>query len=114
VGEINRFTRLGRHVTTRATLHVLQGGGELIDTPGFRDFVPVDVAPAEMARHFPGFESALARGCRFRDCLHREEPGCSVTAAVAAGEIDPARHQAYLHLLADLERAAASDRVRRS
>ncbi len=114
VGEINRFTRLGRHVTTRATLHVLPGGGELIDTPGFRDFVPVDVAPAEMARHFPGFESALARGCRFRDCLHREEPGCSVTAAVAAGEIDPARHQAYLHLLADLERAAASDRVRRS
>jgi ribosome biogenesis GTPase len=106
VGEINRFTRLGRHVTTRSSLHALPGGGELIDTPGFRDFVPVDLSPADLAAHFPGFERALAKGCRFRDCRHRDEPDCGVTEAVALGEVDPARHQTYLDLLADLERVA--------
>ncbi|MEE2672307.1 MAG: ribosome small subunit-dependent GTPase A [Myxococcota bacterium] len=106
VGEINRLTRLGRHVTTRSSLHVLPGGGELIDTPGFRDFVPVDLSPADLAAHFPCFEDALQRGCRFRDCLHRDEPDCGVTEAVAGGEVDASRHEIYLGLLADLERVA--------
>jgi ribosome biogenesis GTPase len=113
VGEINRFTRLGRHVTTRSSLHKLPSGGELIDTPGFRDFVPVDLSPAELARHFAGFERALEKGCRFRDCLHRDEPDCGVLGSVAAGEVDAARHATYLGLLADLERAHESDRVRK-
>jgi ribosome biogenesis GTPase len=114
VGTINRFTRLGRHVTTRSTLHALPDGGELIDTPGFRDFVPVDLSPAELARYFVGFERALEKGCRFRDCLHRDEPDCSVLEALGGGEIDPARHASYLALLADLERAQETDRSRRS
>ncbi len=106
VGEINRCTRLGRHVTTRSSLHALPGGGELIDTPGFRDFVPVDLSPADLAAHFPGFERPLERGCRFRDCRHRDEPDCGVTEAVARGEVDRAQHETYLGLLADLERVA--------
>jgi len=123
VGEINRLTRLGRHVTTRATLHGLPGGGELVDTPGFRDFVPVDLKPADLARHFAGFERALEKGCRFRDCLHRDEPGCAVLEDLHAGadtapggDLDSVReatYRAYLELLADVERASASDLVRR-
>ena len=104
VGEINRFTRLGRHVTTRASLHSLPDGGELIDTPGFRDFVPVDLSPAELASYFPGFEAALEKGCRFRDCRHRAEPACGVRESVEEGEVDPAHHATYLEVLADLER----------
>ncbi len=114
VGTINRFTRLGRHVTTRSTLHVLPDGGELIDTPGFRNFVPVDLSPAELAQYFAGFERALGEGCRFRDCLHRDEPDCSVIQALDAQEIDPARHSTYLDLLADLERVEATDRNRKT
>jgi ribosome biogenesis GTPase len=106
VGKINRFTRLGRHVTTRSTLHALPGGGELIDTPGFRDFVPADLGPAGLAAHFPGFERALEKSCRFRDCRHRDEPDCSVLAAVQAGGVDAERHETYLALLAELERDA--------
>jgi ribosome biogenesis GTPase len=111
-GEINRMTRLGRHVTTRSTLHTLDDGGELIDTPGFRDFIPVALSPMDLAHHFAGFEEALAVGCRFRDCLHRDEPDCGVTARVDAGEISPERHQSYLRILGDLERAERDDRVR--
>lgn len=105
VGDINRFTKLGRHVTTRATLHPLPGGGELIDTPGFRDFVPVDVSPADLATHFAGFDAVPADACRFRNCRHRDEPDCRVREAVDAGELDPNRYTTYLALLADLERA---------
>ncbi len=103
VGEINDFSGLGRHITTNATLHALAGGGELIDTPGFRDFGPVEIDSAALATAFPGFEDALAQRCRFRDCLHRQEPGCVVKEAVEHGRISQARHAAYLDLLAELE-----------
>lgn len=105
VGEINPVSGLGRHVTSNATLHALPGGGELIDTPGFRDFGPVSVTAVDLARFFPGFETALETGCHYRDCRHRAEPGCSVIAAVAAGAIPAARHTAYLTLLVELEQA---------
>lgn len=104
VGEINAASGLGRHITTNATLHALPDGGELIDTPGFRDFGPVAVTADELASYFPGFESALAEGCRYRDCRHRDEPGCPVLEAVHAGEIRPERHQAYLDLQDELSR----------
>jgi len=103
VSELNRGSGKGRHTTTTATLHPLGGGGFLVDTAGFKDFIAVDVEPLEAARAFPGFEQAIDEGCRFRDCLHRSEPDCAVLAAVAAGEISPQRHRAYLQLLDELE-----------
>ena len=105
VGEINEVSGLGRHVTSVATLHSLPGGGELIDTPGFRDFGPVAVSSRELAAHFPGFEEALTQPCHFRDCLHLTEPGCAVLAALESGEIESQRHDAYRALLTDLQRA---------
>ena len=103
VGEINVQTELGRHVTTNATLHALPSGGELVDTPGFRDFGPVEVSAQELARHFPGFEAVLTEACRFADCLHRVEPGCRVISEVAAGTLDGERYESYLALLAEIE-----------
>ena len=105
VGEINPQSGLGRHVTTNATLHALPDGGELIDTPGFRDFGPVAVTADELATHFPGFESALSEGCRYRDCRHREEPDCAVLAAVDQGLIRAERHAAYCALQDELRQA---------
>jgi len=110
VGEINEASGLGRHVTSNATLHALDGGGELIDTPGFRDFGPVEVSARELAAHFPGFEDALREGCRFRDCWHRSEPGCAVISAVESGSVAAERHVAFLDLLSELE---AADRAGR-
>ncbi len=103
VGEINEVSGLGRHVTSTATLHQLVEGGELIDTPGFRDFGPVEVSAAELAAFFPGFEEVAEHGCHFRNCLHRSEPGCAVLAALEEGRIPPDRHAGYLALLAELE-----------
>ena len=103
VGEINEVTGLGRHTTTVATLHSLPGGGELIDTPGFRDFGLAEIEPSELGAWFPGFEAVITEGCRFRNCLHRAEPGCGLTAAVGSGAIPDSRRVSYLRILEELE-----------
>ena len=91
----------GRHTTTVSTLHKLPGGGELVDTPGIREFGLVDVLKGDLARFFPGFH-VVVEGCRFRDCLHCDEPGCAIKNAVTAGRVPEARYGAYLNLLAEL------------
>jgi ribosome biogenesis GTPase len=105
VAAINEFSGLGRHTTTTATLHRLPGGGELIDTPGFRDFGLVDIGIAQLATQFPGFAEVLAAGgvgCRFNDCRHDAEPDCAIKAAVAQGRLARSRWERYLELLAGL------------
>jgi len=110
VGELSEDQGLGRHTTTVATLHALAGGGELVDTPGFRDFGLVDVAPLEMAQYFPGFEAILETPCRFRNCYHQKEPGCSILKALQEGVLDPDRYESYLHILEDLKAGEAARR----
>ena len=103
VGTVSDHTGLGRHTTTVSTLHALPGGGELVDTPGFRDFGLVEILVAELAIHFPGFEEHGEVSCRFRNCRHRTEPGCAVIALVEQGEIAADRYATYLELLAEVE-----------
>jgi len=103
VGKISDQSGLGRHTTTVSTLHPLSGGGELVDTPGFRDFGLVDILADELSCHFPGFEAHDEASCRFRNCRHRTEPGCAVIRLVEAGQIPAERYSTYLELLAEVE-----------
>jgi ribosome biogenesis GTPase len=109
VGTINTYSGLGRHTTTTATLHRLPDGGELIDTPGFRDFGLVDISVPQLAAFFPGFTElhgvGHANACRFSDCRHTAEPDCAIKAAVADGRLAPARWDRYRELLAELQPA---------
>jgi ribosome biogenesis GTPase len=92
----------GRHTTTARELHLLPGGGLLIDTPGMRELAlyddedGVDTAYADVAE--------LAADCRFRDCGHGGEPGCAVAAAIDDGRLDPARFTAWRKLQAEAHR----------
>jgi ribosome biogenesis GTPase len=90
----------GMHTTTSSTLHALPGGGEIVDTPGVREYGLVDVLPRDLALYFPGF-AVVTEACRFRDCLHEEEPGCAIKAAVADGRVREGRYVAYRNLLAE-------------
>ena len=108
VAEVSDYKSLGRHTTTVSTLHALPDGGELVDTPGFRDFGLVDISCAELATHFPGFEALEEHGCRFHNCRHRQEPGCAVTGLVAAGALPAPRYRTYLELLTEVEGAEES------
>jgi len=112
VGELSDYKGAGRHTTTVSTLHALSDGGELVDTPGFRDFGLVNISAKDLSSHFPGFEEHGAVACRFGDCLHRSEPGCAVTALVEQGRIPSDRYQTYLELLAEVETEEIRSRTR--
>lgn len=104
IGEVSDSTDEGRHTTTSASLHRLPGGGEVIDSPGVRDFSPPVPDPREARLGYVEV-AALGSGCRFLDCLHREEPGCAVRLAVgeppAAGlpPLSARRYASYRRLL---------------
>ena len=110
IGALNDATGKGCHTTTVATLHLLAGGGELVDTPGFQDFGLVNISPHELAGQFPGF-AELGHGlCRFRDCRHRSEPGCAVIAAVGEGRLPAERYATYRMLLDSLDSPGGASR----
>lgn len=90
----------GRHTTTTRRLHVLDGGGVLLDLPGIRS---LDILAGEDAldETFTEIASA-AQGCRFGDCTHDHEPGCAVQAAVADGVIEPRRVESWHRLQREL------------
>jgi len=106
-GVVADFHGRGRHTTTRVSLLALGSGGFVVDSPGFREFGLGDVPQGELARLFPGLHE-LPDGCRFNDCLHRNEPGCAVRAAVAAGQYPQSRYEGYIRLLDEL----AAERAR--
>jgi ribosome biogenesis GTPase / thiamine phosphate phosphatase len=104
VGEVRQADAKGRHTTTWRELVVLPTGGALIDTPGLREL--------GMWVGGEGIEAAfsdvtdLALQCRFNDCAHAGEPGCAVTAAIAAGELEADRLASYRQLLGEAAFAA--------
>jgi len=83
----------GRHTSTARQLIVLPESGVLIDTPGMRELQMWD-AGETMGGTFGDIE-LLASDCRFRDCRHRQEPGCAVRAAVETGGLTAGRLESY-------------------
>lgn len=98
IREISDATGEGRHTTVSSALFNLPGGGELMDSPGVRDYAPAPVNDLQVAFGWREFQSYTGH-CRFNNCLHLREPGCAVIAAVASGGIDPRRHDSYKRLL---------------
>ena len=93
-------------------MFALPSGAWVIDTPGMRELKLGAMEDAVNAV-FDDIE-ALTRDCRFRDCRHRNDAGCALQAAVAAGRLDQRRLDSYLKLLREAERAGQSVRERRA
>jgi ribosome biogenesis GTPase / thiamine phosphate phosphatase len=96
--EVREWDDRGRHTSTARQLIVLPESGVLIDTPGMRELQLWD-AVETMGATFGDIE-ILANDCRFRDCRHRQEPGCAVRGALEAGQLTPGRLESY-HKLQD-------------
>ncbi len=92
----------GRHTTTASTLRELVGGTRLIDTPGIRAFGLPEIEVEDVMAAF-GDLAALARCCRFRDCRHAGEDGCTVAAAAEEDPLVALRLEALRQILASLE-----------
>lgn len=100
-GDVNARTGKGRHTTTAALLLRPEPGVELIDTPGVRSFGLWGVDESVLEDFFPEIVPHLG-GCKFGDCRHVSEPGCSVRAALDRGDITPRRWESFVRLREEL------------
>jgi ribosome biogenesis GTPase len=98
VQEVSGWSGKGQHTTTFAEMFDLPTGGAIIDTPGVKEFGLVDVGRDELSHYFPEMR-ALINDCKFNNCMHVNEPGCAVKAAVSDGTISVDRYASYLGIL---------------
>jgi ribosome biogenesis GTPase len=80
---VSSWSGKGMHTTTFAEMFDLPGGGRIIDTPGVREFGLVHIPREELSHYFPEMRGLL-NDCQFNDCLHTEEPGCAIKAAIVS------------------------------
>lgn len=91
----------GTHTTTSATLLHFPGGGQLIDSPGIREFGLWHMDEDEVLEGFIEFRPFLGH-CKFRDCSHRHEPGCAILKGLQSGAISQTRMDSYRYILRTL------------
>jgi len=108
--EVRASDSRGRHTTTHRELVMLPGGGLIIDTPGMRELQLWDAADA-VRETFDDID-ALAAGCHFTNCRHRDEPRCAVKAAVAEGKLPAERLDSYVKLQDELATLARQQEER--
>ena len=97
IGSLSEAHTKGRHTTTTANLFFLPDGGQLIDSPGIREFGLIHLDEHDIALGFIEFQPFLGN-CKFRDCSHQNDPGCALQNALEAGKISPQRMQSYLSI----------------
>jgi len=81
--EVSGWSGKGMHTTTFAEMFDLPEGGKIIDTPGVREFGLVHIEREELSHYFPEMRDLL-NDCQFNDCMHTEEPGCAIKAAIVS------------------------------
>lgn len=101
VGALSESTGKGTHTTTTARLFHLKGSGDLIDSPGIREFGLWHMTPDEIEEGFREIRPLIGY-CRFRNCRHQGEPGCAIEAAASEGRISPQRMHSFRRILQDM------------
>ena len=97
-GVLSEKIDRGKNTTRRCELIPLEGGGMVLDTPGFSLLDSELFDPVELKDSYPEF-AAHEGNCYFQPCYHATEPKCSVLDAVRSGDIHPRRHERYVQLL---------------
>lgn len=95
---ISSTSGLGQHTTTNARLYHLSGGGIIIDSPGVREFSLWHLTAEEVTKSYIEFSDYLGT-CKFRDCKHLNDPGCSIIEAVKKGDIAEFRFNNYHRII---------------
>ncbi|MBX9474596.1 MULTISPECIES: small ribosomal subunit biogenesis GTPase RsgA [Yersinia] len=102
VNTVSDNSGLGQHTTTAARLYHFQHGGDVIDSPGVREFGLWHLAPEQITQGFVEFRDYLGH-CKFRDCSHTNDPGCALREAVEQGKIAEERFDNYHRILESME-----------
>ncbi|BDY06565.1 small ribosomal subunit biogenesis GTPase RsgA [Ferrimonas sp. YFM] len=98
VGAVSEVSGLGQHTTTTAKLIHFPEGGDLIDSPGVREFALWHLETERVTWGFKEFREWMG-SCRFRDCKHMDDPGCALQEAVEQGKISQQRFDNYHRIL---------------
>ncbi|TXR54234.1 small ribosomal subunit biogenesis GTPase RsgA [Reinekea thalattae] len=102
VGDISQATGKGKHTTTTAKLYHIPSGGQLIDSPGIREFGLWHTSLNDLHKGFPEI-SEQSHYCKFNDCSHTHEPGCALKKAVEDGVILARRLESFLSIRDSLD-----------
>ena len=100
-GGLSENSGLGKHTTTASRLYHLPEGGELIDSPGIREFGLWHLEENQITEGYREFHDFLGT-CKFRDCKHLSDPKCALRQAVEDGKINPIRFENYHRLITSL------------
>lgn len=100
-GDLSRKIERGKNTTRHCELVPVEGGGMVLDTPGFSLLETELFDPVEMKDFWPEFAEYEGQ-CFFQPCYHATEPRCAVREAVAGGKIDAQRHERYVALLDEM------------
>lgn len=100
--NISEVHDTGKHTTTFAEMIVLDENTYLIDSPGIRDFGLADLEKEHISHYFPEMRNLIGT-CRFSDCKHLNEPGCSIHEAVEKGQISADRYRIYCEIMEELD-----------
>lgn len=113
IGDVSENSGLGQHTTTTARLYHFPDGGDLIDSPGVREFGLWHLEPEQITQGFIEFRQYLG-GCKFRDCKHGDDPGCLIRAAVIEGSISTERYDSYHKIIESMTEMKANRQFSRN
>jgi ribosome biogenesis GTPase len=102
VGEISEYSQKGTHTTSSVEMYPLSFGGYVVDTPGLKYLGLWDIDAEDIRYLYPEINE-YAQNCKFRDCMHKTEPGCAVKEALEKNEIFPERYESYLKIVEELK-----------
>ncbi|MEL6390844.1 MAG: ribosome small subunit-dependent GTPase A [Bacteroidota bacterium] len=109
--DLSDYSGKGQHTTTFAEMHRLSAGGSIIDTPGIKTLSYNHFEVMDVAHNFKEF-FATSKHCKYRDCTHRNEPGCAVKKAIESGEISELRYFNYIQILEEVENQNYWERIK--
>jgi ribosome biogenesis GTPase len=108
IGELSESGALGKHTTSASRLYHLPYGGEIIDSPGVRDFGLWHLPKENIIAGFRELRTLIGQ-CQFRNCTHQQEPGCAILGAYEKGLISKERFHNFQTILSSVEEGARED-----
>ena len=100
--ELSIKNQKGKHTTSSSTMHALEDNGYLIDTPGVENLIPKIIDIKEIETGFKEIAS-LSHACKYRDCIHINEPNCAVNQGLINNEIASLRYKNYKKLVQEFQ-----------
>ncbi len=97
-GALSVQSQFGCHTTSNSHLYHIPSGGDLIDSPGVREFSLWTMPQSSVAAGFREFKPYISQ-CKFRNCTHHNTPNCAVIHAVKSHQISLKRYENYVKIV---------------